>query len=234
MINISNLEKKYKNKTVLHINSLSIEKGNCIGLVGNNGAGKTTLLSLMLDLIESTNGEVKINNENVKKQNWKSSTGSYLDEDFLIPYLTPKEYFEYIGKLHKVDKEAIISFMNENKSFFDFEEMGKKTYIRDLSKGNTHKVGILATMLFKPELIILDEPFANLDPTSQQLLKKKLISLHQSGTTLIVSSHDLRHLTEISDRIILLEEGKVKIDTPNNESMLEKLESYFILNNEAV
>lgn len=229
MIEILKLQKVYSQSFALTIENLKINKGELVGLVGNNGAGKTTLLSLILDLIKATDGYVKSKDLQVDKtDDWKNYTGSYLNDRFLIPYLTPKEFFEFVGNLYGKNKSDISIFMKENEGFFSIED--KDLYIRELSAGNKNKVGILATMISNPEIIILDEPFANLDPSSQLWLKSKLKDLNAKGTTIIISSHDLMHVTEICSRILILENGKIVNDSKTHSNSLQELESYFKLN----
>lgn len=229
MIEILKLQKVYSQSFALTIENLKINKGELVGLVGNNGAGKTTLLSLILDLIKATDGHVKSKDLQVDKtDDWKNYTGSYLNERFLIPYLTPMEFFEFVGNLYGKNKSDISIFMKENEDFFSIED--KDLYIRELSAGNKNKVGILATMIANPEIIILDEPFANLDPSSQLWLKSKLKDLNAKGTTIIISSHDLMHVTEICSRILILENGKIVNDSKTHSNSLQELESYFKLN----
>lgn len=230
MIKISNLSKVYGKSFALSIESLSIGNGELIGLVGNNGAGKTTLLSLMLDLIQATNGNIKSKDIQVNQsEDWKRYTGSFLNERFLIPFLTPVEFFEFVGGLNGKNSSDILVFLKENEDFFQVDVHGNK-YIRDLSTGNKNKVGILAALISNPEILILDEPFASLDPSSQLWLKSKLKDLNAKGTTIIISSHDLMHVTEICSRILILENGKIVNDSKTHSNSLQELESYFKLN----
>lgn len=229
MIKIDSLKKSYETVTVLDIDQLEVKKGECFGLVGNNGAGKTTLFSCILDLIKPDTGYVRVGESNVAQDEaWKEVTGSFLDDSFIIGYLTPDEYFRLVGELRGVDIPEIKAHLDKFEKLFNGEIRGVKKYLRDLSKGNMKKVGIAAAMLGKPELVILDEPFANLDPTTQIRLKELLKELqNENGTTLLISSHDLLHVSEISDRIVLLEKGKVIKDLYANQDMLKDLESYF-------
>tara|TARA_B100000925_G_scaffold286747_1_gene264926 strand:- start:445 stop:1143 length:699 start_codon:yes stop_codon:yes gene_type:complete len=229
MITFNNLKKSYSRNVVLEINSLDIPKGQAFGLVGNNGAGKTTLFSLLLDLIKPTKGKVINNNIDVKEsEEWKSFTSAFLDESFLISYLLPEEYFYFIGDLRGVSKREVDSFLNQFEDLFNGEILGGKKYIRDLSKGNQKKVGIIASLIGSPKIIILDEPFANLDPTTQIRLKKIIKKLAQEKeTTVLVSSHDLQDVTEVSERIVLLEKGKVVRDIKTDSKTLKELEEYF-------
>ena len=229
MITFNNLKKSYSRNVVLEINSLDIPKGQAFGLVGNNGAGKTTLFSLLLDLIKPTKGKVLNNNIDVKEsEDWKSFTSAFLDESFLISYLLPEEYFYFIGDLRGVSKREVDSFLNQFEDLFNGEILGGKKYIRDLFKGNQKKVGIIAALIGSPKIIILDEPFANLDPTTQIRLKKIIKKLaEEKETTVLVSSHDLQDVTEVSERIVLLEKGKIVRDIKTDSKTLKELEEYF-------
>jgi ABC-2 type transport system ATP-binding protein len=209
MITVTNLSKKYSGQTVLEILALEVPKGQKFGLVGNNGSGKTTLFSLLLDLIEASTGNVTINKIDVhKSEEWKPYTSAFIDESYLISYLTVEEYFYFLGNLRGVSKEEINIWVQEFEPFFNGEILGQKKYLRDLSKGNQKKAGIVGTLIGKPELVILDESFANLDPTTQIRLKKLIRDeAEKHGTTFLISSHDLIHVIEVCDRIVLLEKG---------------------------
>jgi ABC-2 type transport system ATP-binding protein len=229
MISIHTLKKAYKGVTVVDIAELSVAANESLGVVGNNGAGKTTLFRMILDLIRPGEGQVTINGKNVQgNDEWKHFVGSFLDEGFLIPYLTPDEYFRFVGKLHQYSEADMKNFYVKFEDFFQGEIAGKKKYISDLSKGNLKKVGIAAAFIGDPQLIMLDEPFENLDPTSQIRLKD-LLTLEKSNRpiTYLISSHDLNHVTEICNRIVVLEKGKVIRELKQDENMLAELEAYF-------
>ena len=229
MINATNLSKKYSGQTVLEIPDLEVPKGQRFGLVGNNGAGKTTLFSLFLDLIEASTGKVTINQIDVQtSEEWKPYTAAFIDESYLIGYLTAEEYYYFLGNLRGVSKEEINIWVQEFEPFFNGEILGQKKYLRDLSKGNQKKAGIMGTLIGKPELVILDEPFANLDPSTQIRLKKLIRDeAEKHGTTFLISSHDLTHVTEVCDRIVLLEKGLAIKDIETTPETLKELESYF-------
>lgn len=229
MIQISQLKKQYKEAVVLDVPSLEIEKGECFGLVGNNGAGKTTLFRIILDLVRATQGQVTIDGEDVSKsESWKSTVGAYLDEHMLLAYLTPDEYFETLRKIYGMSDADLKSHLEKFTELFNEEVLGKKKYIRDLSKGNLKKVGIAAAMMGNPQVVMLDEPFENLDPSSQIRLKKLILrETEQSKITFLISSHDLNHVTEICNRIVLLEKGKVIRDLREKSEMMSELEAYF-------
>ena len=206
---------------------MQIKPGETIGLVGNNGAGKTTFFRMLLDLIRPTEGEVLSKGENVMQNDqWKNYTASFLDEGFLIDYLTPEEYFTFIGSLNNLSVADVGAYLAQYGEFFNGEILNSGKYIRDFSKGNQVKVGIAAALMQKPELLILDEPFANLDPTTQIRLKK-LLKEYPGIMTTFISSHDLNHVTDVCSRIILVEKGQVIKDFITDENTLKELESYF-------
>lgn len=229
MIEIKNISKVYNGVKVLNLEHLTIQKGESIGLVGNNGAGKTTLFSLMLDLIQPTTGEILLNGIKVhESEDWKKFTAAFIDESFLIGYLTPEEYFYFIGELRGLNKASIDAFLEQFQEFFNDEILGKRKYLRDLSKGNQKKVGIVAALIGDPEIIILDEPFANLDPSTQIRLKKLIKDLTTNkDKTILVSSHDLNHTVEVSDRIIALNKGELVKDIKTSDETLKELENFF-------
>ena len=229
MIEINNLVKKYSNQTVLNANSLDIPSGQTFGLIGNNGAGKTTLFSCLLDLIKPTQGKVLNNGVDVSKsEDWKSFTTAFLDETFLIGYLMPEEYFHFIGELRGLSNSQVDSFLVQFEDFFNGEILGGKKYLRDLSKGNQKKAGIVAALIGEPKVIILDEPFANLDPTTQIRLKGIIKDLSKyKDTTILISSHDLQDVTEVCERIVLLEKGEIIRDIRTSSATLKELEAYF-------
>ncbi len=229
MIEIKDLKKIYSGVTVVNVPHLEIRKGESVGLVGNNGAGKTTLFRMMLDLIRPEKGEVLLNGEPVAgHENWKNFTASYLDEGFLIDYLTPEEYFYFIGGLHQQSRAHVDDFLAGMTDFFNGEILRKGKYIRDLSKGNQCKVGVVSCLLQNPGLLLLDEPFANIDPSTQFRLKSILKELNKNkGVTTLISSHDLNHITDVCERILLMEKGVIIKDIATSSSTLNELEEYF-------
>ena len=129
--------------------------------------------------------------------------------------------------MRKVDKATLKDFLEQFEDFFNDEILNQKKYLRDFSKGNQKKVGLAASFIGNPSIVILDEPFANLDPSSQIRLKSFLASEVNKDKTLLISSHDLNHVTDVCERIVLLEKGKVIKDTPKSPATLKELEAYF-------
>ena len=225
----TNVSKSFGDFKALNDVTIEVPKGSVFGLLGPNGAGKTTLFNILLDLIRPTSGQIK--NQNVivnENEDWKTFTGSFIDETFLITYLTPDEYFDFIGDLRGMNKADVKNFLSQFDEFFNGEIVGKKKYLRDLSKGNQKKAGIVAAMMGNPQVVILDEPFANLDPTTQIRLKTIIKKLTEDrDITVLVSSHDLSHVTEVCERIVVLDKGNVVKDIATSQKTLTELESYF-------
>lgn len=159
MIEINQLQKNFGEKKAVDIEKYSIYQGDMLGLVGNNGAGKTTLFRLILDLLQADLGNVTINDIDVSKnEDWKQFTGAFIDDGFLIDYLTPEEYFYFIGKMYGLKKEEVDERLLPFERFMSNEVLGQKKFIRNFSAGNKQKIGIISAMLHHPQLLILDEP----------------------------------------------------------------------------
>ena len=230
MIKIEGLKKHFGDTCACDIPSFTINNGNILGLVGNNGAGKTTLFRLLLDLLKADEGSVTIDDINpAESEEWKNNVGAHIDEGFLIDFLTPEEYFSFLGKISGMTQTDVNHRLEDFERFAGGEIFGQKKLIRNLSAGNKQKVGIISALLRKPQTVILDEPFNFLDPTSQLVLKH-LISgyARETHATVIISSHNLQHTVDISTRIALLEHGQIIRDLSNVEgSATAELQEYF-------
>jgi ABC-2 type transport system ATP-binding protein len=230
MIEINNLKKQFGETCACDIPSFTINDGDILGLVGNNGAGKTTLFRLLLDLLQADEGAVLINAVNpAESEAWKQYVGAYIDEGFLIDFLTPEEYFAFLGKISGISQQETDQRLQLFERFANGEVFGQKKLIRNLSAGNKMKVGIISALLRQPRIVILDEPFNYLDPTSQLVLKHLLTDYaQQTGATILISSHNLQHTIDISSRIALLENGRIIRDLANAEgSAAQELQEYF-------
>ena len=237
MITIENLKKAFGQTVACDIPELTINDGDILGLVGNNGAGKTTLFRLLLDLLQADAGSVEYVFDGspsgsinpAESEAWKEHVGAYIDEGFLIDFLTPEEYFSFLGKVSGISQQEVDERLQHFERFANGEIFGKKKLIRDLSAGNKMKVGIISALFRHPKTVILDEPFNFLDPTSQLVLKHLLKDYAQeTGATILISSHNLQHTVDISSRIALLEHGVIIRDLPNSEgSATQELQEYF-------
>ena len=229
MIKATNLSKQYGGQQVLDIETLEIPRGQSFGLVGNNGAGKTTFFSLLLDLIPPSSGDIENQGVKVNKsEDWKPFTSSFIDESFLIGYLTPEEYFYFVGDLRGVNKADVDALLAQFSDFFHGEILGQKKYLRDLSKGNQKKAGIVASFIGNTEVVNLEENFAN-NATKTQIRLKGIIKelVEREDVTVLVSSHDLMHVTEVCERIVVLNKGEIVKDITTSPETLKELESFF-------
>lgn len=241
-IKVTNLKKAFGEKVAVNIPEFTINDGDILGLVGNNGAGKTTLFRLILDLLQADEGKVEYTIEQTtepgsqtavinpaESEEWKQHVGAYVDDGFLIDFLTPEEYFDFVGKVSGLKKEEIAERLATYEKFMAGEILGQKKLIRDYSAGNKQKIGIISALLTQPKIVILDEPFNFLDPSSQNVLKKLIVNYAQGNhATIIISSHNLQHTVEVSTRIALLEHGVIINDLVNTDQSAEaELESYF-------
>ena len=229
-IELKNVVKRFGDKTALDVSELNIEKGTILGLVGNNGAGKTTLFRLVLDLLKADEGYVLSKGLDVSKsEDWKTYTGAFIDNRFLIEFLTPEEYFYFVGETYGLNKEAVQERLQPFGRFMNSEILGQKKYIRNFSAGNKQKIGIMAAMMIRPEILILDEPFNFLDPSSQIEIRDMISGLNQElNTTVLISSHNLNYTTDISSRVVLLEKGLIKKDLNNSPEARAELNEYFV------
>jgi len=231
---IQNLKKNFGDKVAVNIDNFKIHSGEILGLVGNNGAGKSTLFRLILDLIKADKGTVRMTDAFIdinvaETEEWKDWTGAFVDDSFLIDYLTPDEYFQFIARISGKSPEELQQFLEKFQHFMANEILGQKKFIRNLSAGNKQKVGIMAAMLLQPQILILDEPFNFLDPSSQSAIKHLLKKYNEeTGSTILVSSHNLQHTVDICPRIALLEDGVIIKDIDNSDGQAQQeLENYF-------
>ncbi|MBP5770220.1 MAG: ABC transporter ATP-binding protein [Bacteroidaceae bacterium] len=236
-LQIQNLKKCYGEKVALDLPELTIGSGELVGLVGNNGAGKTTLLRLILDLIKADEGRVLSGGVDVsataasgrESETWKSYTGSFVDGRFLIDFYTPEEYFTLIGRLYGIPQDTVDTRLKDYEQLMHDEILGTHKYLRDFSEGNRQKIGIIGAMFINPKVLLLDEPFNYLDPSSQIVVARLIQKMNRElGTTVLISSHNLSFVSDISSRILLLEKGRLIKDLPNNEgSAAQELNNYF-------
>lgn len=221
------LVKHYGDATALDLPHLAVAPGEAVGLVGNNGAGKTTLLRLALDLIRPTAGTIAIDGITVSESpDWKPAVGAFLDAGFLVDYLRPDEYFRLVGGAYGLSAEDCDARAETFGAFLGPTVRGGGL-IRDLSLGNANKVGIVGALLPRTGLVVLDEPFANLDPGARIAFEGMLRAERVRGATVLVSSHDLDHVVDVCSRILVMADGRVVRDTPSTPETLGELRAFF-------
>lgn len=228
MLEFKKLVKNYGKKRALDINDLFVQKGECVGILGNNGAGKTTLFRSILDLVKPDTGTVSFQGFEIQgSDHWKGHISAFLDEASLIDFLTPTEYFNFVGSTFKMNQRDVEERLKKYDFFLNEDIRSNQKLIRELSTGSKVRTGIVSTLLHPVELIILDEPFAHIDPRSQQQLIQLIKSVNADGVTVLLSSHSLSNVADLCKRLILMHEGTILIDQFSDEEVLQKVSKYF-------
>jgi ABC-2 type transport system ATP-binding protein len=218
---IENLVKDFKKrkgtKRVLDNLSFFVRSGSIVGFVGPNGAGKTTTIKSVLDLIRPTSGQIHIFGKDNFQKEVKSKIGYMPEKDVFYEEMYPLEYLVYLGTLSGMDKEEAKEISLEWMKTMGIDT-ALDTKIKNFSSGMKKKIFFIQAVLHDPSLIILDEPTANLDPLAQEQLLFFMKSLAQRGSTILVSSHNIEELEKIVDYVVVINRGKLILDSP-----LEKL-----------
>ena len=228
VVEVQDLRKNYGTTVAVSIDHIAIQARDCVGVVGNNGAGKTTFLRIVLDLVAADRGRVQICGDPVhRSQTWKMVVGSYLDEAFLPTFLTPREFLYLVGGFYAQQRSHVDRLLSGHLDLVDESILMGQRYIRGLSHGTRKKIGLLSALMFSTNLLVLDEPFSGLDPTSQLVLADKLRAKVAQGTAVLLSSHDLVGVTDICNRILLLDKGHPLRCETTSPKTLSELRSYF-------
>lgn len=212
-IKIENIAKKYKGKNVLDNISLNFENGKTYCILGKNGAGKSTLLNLITNLISLTSGNILFENiiyDSLPKQ-IKKRFGFLSENIHIIEELTAYQYLKFVGTLYEISKSELNNRINEliNLFFIDTKEINKKQILH-YSTGMKKIIAFCASIINIPELLILDEPFAGLDPVSTQKIINISNSYKKNNRTLIFSTHNLAYVENMEpDILIVIDEGKI-------------------------
>ncbi len=223
------LKKRYGKTTAVDISELTIRSGELVALVGRNGSGKTTLLRLVLDLVAPNEGKVLLDGQDVRHTiAWKQHTAAYLDESFLIPFLTPHEHLMFVGQVYGLNEAECRRRLEALAPFIESALLTEDKYVRDLSAGNRQRVGLAAALLIQPRLLVLDEPFAHLDPTARRLLQQLLLNYQtQCKATILFTSHSLEEVFGLARRVLVIEKGSLVRDVLVEGKSREELEAYF-------
>lgn len=212
---IEHVTKKYKNFTAVNDISLSLEKGKMLGFLGRNGAGKTTTFRMILGLTPITEGTITYNDKVIDRSLY-NRIGYLPEERGLHPKMKVEDELRYLATLKGMKSKDITKAIDYWLNRFNIKENREKK-IEALSKGNQQKIQLLASMLHKPELLILDEPFSGLDPVNVELLKSAVQDLNDEGTTIIYSSHRMEHVEELCDNVCILNKGELVVSGPIDE-----------------
>ncbi|AXF57711.1 ABC transporter ATP-binding protein [Salicibibacter kimchii] len=205
-LRMENVTKRFGTKTAVDQLTLHIDSGEMFGMLGANGAGKTTTFRMMIGLFDPDDGEVSWNE--VPPQSLNARTIGYLPEERgLYPKLKVMEQMIYLGRLRGLSKQDAITEVDAWLERFRIPHY-RKAKVENLSKGNQQKIQFIAAVLHRPQLLILDEPFSGLDPINVDVLKKAVGKLKNEGTTIIFSSHDMKHVESLCENLCIMNEGK--------------------------
>ncbi|MEH7308626.1 ABC transporter ATP-binding protein [Neobacillus drentensis] len=218
VLSIKDLEKSYDTKNVLKGINLTVYRGQIIGYIGPNGAGKSTTIKILLGLEGDYNGKVEIFGEEVTDKNidYKRKIGYIPEIAELYDNLTAMEYLTFVGELYGMDFHTADEKAQRLMKVFGLEEM-YHARIASYSKGMRQKVLIISSLLHNPDLLFLDEPLSGLDANSVMVFKEILAILAAQGKTIFYSSHIMDVVEKISNRIVLIHDGKIVADGSFNE-----------------
>ncbi len=206
MIQLTHLSKQFGDKIAVNDLNMILEPGKVMGLIGQNGAGKTTTFRMILNFIVPTSGTITWNNRPITQKD-KQKIGFLPEERGLYQKLTIEEQILYFAELHGMSRADAKSELTHWLKRLDV--VGKASdKVQSLSKGNAQKVQMIASLIFKPEFIILDEPFSGLDPVNTSIMMSEIMRMRDQGAMIIFSSHDMNNVTKISDNLTMLKQGK--------------------------
>lgn len=206
MLDIQHITKRYQRKAALDDVSLSLRAGEIFGLLGPNGAGKTTLIRVINRIIEPDQGTVRFKGD-LLQQKHLLHIGYLPEERGLYKSMTVEAHAHFFGALRGMAKADIKQALDYWLNRFDIQSWRKKR-IEELSKGMAQKVQFICAVLHEPELLILDEPFSGFDPVNVELIKQELIEMRHKGKTILISTHNMRSVEEICDRVALIHQSK--------------------------
>ena len=209
ILEIRNLRKFFGDKRALNDVSFSVEKGSITGLLGPNGAGKTTLLRIINGIMVCDSGEALINGMPASLKT-TGLLGYMPEERGLYDKMRVEDQILYFGQLKGGNKRRLREVMAEYLELFNLSA-GRRRKIKELSKGNQQKVQIISTLVHEPQLVILDEPFSGFDPINGALLQELIARLHDRGTTIMLSSHNMPAIEEMCSDIALIDHGNLLV-----------------------
>jgi ABC-2 type transport system ATP-binding protein len=203
---IEQVTKRYHDFKAVNQLSFTIEKGEIFGLIGQNGAGKTTTFRMILDLQDTTEGNISWNGQPMNRVN-RDVLGYLPEERGIFPTMTVEEQLYFFGVLRGWTKKDLKKEVDYWITRFELDDK-RKAKAETLSKGNQQKVQLIASFIHQPEFLILDEPFSGLDPVNRQLLMDAILYLKEKGTTILFSSHQMDNVEELCDHLCILKKGE--------------------------
>ncbi|MCI8347672.1 MAG: ATP-binding cassette domain-containing protein [Bacilli bacterium] len=210
MLKVENIQKTYGNLVAVNQLSFEVKDGEIFGLLGENGAGKTTTFRMIMGLLESDSGKILLDNKKID-YSITDKIGFVTEERSLLTKMTVKEQILYYGALKGMSEEKILQELKYWLNKFEIKKYENKK-IKELSKGNQQKIQFISAVINHPKLLILDEPFTGLDPINVKLLKEAVYELKGEGCSIIFSSHQMEHIEEFCEKLIILVKGEVILE----------------------
>ena len=204
---VENITKKFGTQMAVNDVSFGVETGEIFGLLGPNGAGKTTTIRIILDIFKPDSGMVAVLGGPMNEE--KKARVGYLPEDRGLYQDIPLERcLVYLATLKGLSESEAHQRIGEYLERFDLSEHKRKK-IKELSKGMHQKAQLISTLVHRPDLIIIDEPFSGLDPVNTQMIKDLLVEERNRGVTIVMSTHQMHQVEELCDRLVLIDQGKL-------------------------
>lgn len=210
MLTIENISKSFHRNQALKDVSFEIPSGEIFGILGPNGAGKTSLIRIINQIIEPDQGSVRFNG-NIMTRKDLEQFGYMPEERGLYKTMSVENHILFLAKLRGLSTNDAKKKLQYWLDKFEVSDWRKKR-IEELSKGMAQKVQFICTVIHEPNVLILDEPYSGFDPINTELIKKELISMRNQGKTVIISTHNMKSVEEICDRVVLIHQAKKLLD----------------------
>lgn len=210
MLKVENVTKYYGTNLAVDHLSFTVDDGEIFGLLGSNGAGKTTTFRMIMGLLDATSGKITLDGKKID-YSVTDKIGLVTEERSLLTKMTVKEQIIYYGRLKGLSEKEILKRLDDWLERFQIKEY-KNRKIKELSKGNQQKIQFIAAVINEPKLLILDEPFTGLDPINVKLLKEAIYSLQKKGCSIIFSSHQMEHIEQFCEKLVILVKGKTVLE----------------------
>lgn len=210
MLKVENVTKYYGTNLAVDHLSFTVNDGEIFGLLGSNGAGKTTTFRMIMGLLDATSGKITLDGKKID-YSVTDKIGFVTEERSLLTKMTVKEQIIYYGRLKGLSEKEILKRLDDWLERFQIKEY-KNRKIKELSKGNQQKIQFIAAVINEPKLLILDEPFTGLDPINVKLLKEAIYSLQKKGCSIIFSSHQMEHIEQFCEKLVILVKGKTVLE----------------------
>ncbi|RAL57686.1 hypothetical protein BLD25_02020 [Candidatus Gracilibacteria bacterium GN02-872] len=227
ILEIKNLSKKLGKKEVLKNVSFSVGEGEIYGFLGPNGAGKTTTMKNILRFMNPDSGEIKIFSKNVLDEEVKKQIGFMPENTYLYKHLTGKEFLKFNGKFFGLFGQKLDQKVQNLLKKLGLENAGDK-FLKDYSKGMLQRIGLAQAIINDPKLLFLDEPMSGLDPIGRKMVKDLIVELNNKGTTIFFNTHILADVESICDKISIIHNGEIIVESKKVSDIKGHLEDFFI------